>query len=115
MERAEKIIPIDMDVWQAASERWDSIAKPLGSFGVLEEMICRIAAVQGRPDVDISRRCAVVMCGDHGVVAEGVTQCGSNVTADTVVYFRYGGIGNRHWAQATVGQLLAGNVTLTFN
>jgi len=82
MERAEKIVPIDMDVWQAASERWDSIAKPLGSFGVLEEMICRIAAVQGSPDVDISRRCAVVMCGDHGVVAEGVTQCRSDVTAE---------------------------------
>lgn len=81
MERINRIVPADQIAYEKAAERWDSIAKPIGSFGRLEEIVCRIAAVQGTADVDISRRCAVVMCGDHGVTAEGVTQCGSEVTA----------------------------------
>ena len=75
-------MPADKSAYHAAKSRWDSIAKPLGSFGLLEEMIQKIAAVQGTPDVDISARTAVVMCGDHGVVSEGVTQCGQEVTAE---------------------------------
>ena len=82
MERIKHISSTDKAAYQAAKQRWDSIAKPLGSFGLLEEMIQKIAAVQGTPDVDISKRTAVIMCGDHGVVAEGVTQCGSEVTAE---------------------------------
>lgn len=65
----------------AAHERWSAVAKPLGSLGLLEEMIERIAAVQGSADVDISKRAAVVMCADNGVVAEGVTQSDSEITA----------------------------------
>ncbi|MCR4638116.1 nicotinate-nucleotide--dimethylbenzimidazole phosphoribosyltransferase [Ruminococcus sp.] len=82
MDRIQKISPTDKAAYTAAKLRWDSIAKPLGSLGLLEEMIQRIAAVQGTPDVDISIRAAVVMCGDHGVVSEGVTQCGQEVTAE---------------------------------
>lgn len=81
MERINRIVPPDSAAYFAAKNRWDSIAKPLGSFGRLEEMLQKIAAVQGTPEIGISRRCAVVFCADHGIVAEGVTQCGSEVTA----------------------------------
>ncbi|MBP5580725.1 MAG: nicotinate-nucleotide--dimethylbenzimidazole phosphoribosyltransferase [Ruminococcus sp.] len=82
MDRINKITPTGKAAYTAAKSRWDSIAKPLGSFGLLEEMVQKIAAVQGIPDVDISVRTAVVMCGDHGVIREGVTQCGQEVTAE---------------------------------
>ena len=82
MDRIKQITPADKAAYAAAAERWDSIAKPIGSFGLLEDAVKKLAAVQGTPDVDISSRTAVVMCGDHGVVAEGVTQCGSEVTAE---------------------------------
>ncbi|MBR6243598.1 MAG: nicotinate-nucleotide--dimethylbenzimidazole phosphoribosyltransferase, partial [Ruminococcus sp.] len=82
MDRIKHIRPSDKTAYSAAKERWDSIAKPLGSFGMFEDAICRIAAVQGTADVDISSRTAVIMCGDHGVVCEGVTQCGQEVTAE---------------------------------
>ena len=71
----------DQAAYLAAKAHWDSIAKPLGSFGVLEEIIQKLAAVQGTADVDISSRTAVIFCADHGIVEEGVTQCGSEVTA----------------------------------
>ena len=82
MDRIKQIVQTDRSEYIAAKQRWDSIAKPLGSFGMLEEMIQKTASVQGTPDVDISERTAVVMCGDHGVVCEGVTQCGQEVTAE---------------------------------
>ena len=82
MDRIRRITPADKAAYIAAKERWDSIAKPLGRFGLLEEMIQKIAAIQGSPHVDISSRTAVVMCADHGVVCEGVTQCGQEVTAE---------------------------------
>ena len=64
-----------------ARRRWDSVAKPLRSLGRLEDMISRIAGIQETSDVVLSPRCALVFCADHGVVAEGVSQSGSEVTA----------------------------------
>ena len=82
MNRIQEITTTDENAYLRAKSQWDSIAKPLGSFGVLEEAVQRIAAVQGTPDVCIDKRAVVVFCADHGVVAEGVTQCGSEVTAE---------------------------------
>ena len=64
-----------------AKARWDSLAKPLGSLGLLEDAIVQIAALTGSADVDLSRRVLLVFCADNGVVAQGVTQTDSSVTA----------------------------------
>jgi len=71
----------DLEVREAAQRQWDSIAKPLGSLGALEKLVMDIAALTGKSQVDISRRAVVVCCADNGVVAEGVTQTGQEVTA----------------------------------
>ena len=68
-------------VQEQARKRWDSIAKPLHSLGLLEDLVVRIAVTRGTPDVCIDRRCVLVFCGDHGVVRKGVSQTGSAVTA----------------------------------
>ena len=75
------IVPADQAAMEQARRRWDSIAKPLGSLGLLEEAVVRMAGITGSPNVDISRRAVVVMCADNGVVARGVTQTGQEVTA----------------------------------
>ena len=64
-----------------AQQKWDNVAKPLNSLGRMEKLICRIAAIQETEDVQLMPRCALVFCADHGVVAEGVTQSGQEVTA----------------------------------
>lgn len=65
---------------RAARAQWNSIAKPIGSLGMLEDAIVRIAALTGDADVRLDRRICTVFCADNGVVAEGVSQCGSEVT-----------------------------------
>ena len=64
-----------------AKQRWDSVAKPLGSLGLLEDALIRIAALTGSADIDLSVRRLYLMCADNGVVAQNVTQTGSEVTA----------------------------------
>lgn len=81
MDRIRLIRHTDKKYSQLAQEHWDSVAKPLRSFGVLETFWNRIAAVQKTEFPDISERAVVVMCADNGVVAEGVTQTDSSVTA----------------------------------
>lgn len=71
----------DRTAAEEARRRWDSLAKPLGSLGLLEDMVCQMTALGGNPQPDISRRAVLVLCADNGVVAQGVSQTGSQVTA----------------------------------
>lgn len=69
------------EVLSRVKTRWDSIAKPIDSLGLLEESVVRICCISGSEQpCDISRRALVIMCADHGVTAEGVTQTDSSVT-----------------------------------
>ena len=76
---------VDEDARQASIDKWNAVAKPLGSLGVLEDDIVRIAELTGSPDVTIDKRAVVVFCADNGVVAQGVSQCGPEVTRSVAV------------------------------
>lgn len=78
-EKISAIEPSDKKAQAAAKNRWDKLAKPLNGMGMLEHQLARIAAID--PGIDIGKKCVAVMCADNGVVAEGVTQTGSEVTA----------------------------------
>lgn len=80
-EYLSKIGPPAAEPAAEARERWNSLAKPLGGLGLLEEDVERIAALTGSADVHLDRRGLLVFCADNGVVAQGVTQCESYVTA----------------------------------
>lgn len=69
-----------MKYYNKAIEKWNSISMPLGSLGVLQEDIARIASVRKHIDVSLSQRTLIVVCADNGVVAKGVSQSGPDVT-----------------------------------
>lgn len=73
------ITAIDEVARQTAMTRWNMLAKPLGGLGQLEDMVATIAGIVGVPRID--KRAVVVMCADNGVVAEGISQTGQEVTA----------------------------------
>ena len=82
LERLLKMIrPGDGAAKEEASRRWDSIAKPLHSRGKLERDIIRIAGIQRTAAVRLEKKALLVLCADNGVVEEGVTQTGQEVTA----------------------------------
>ncbi len=64
-----------------AKAHWDRIAKPIDSLGLLEDMVVKLCRIKGdEKPIDIKKRALLILCGDHGVVKEGVTQTGSEVT-----------------------------------
>lgn len=86
-ETMQKIRPVDAAAMAAAKQHWDGLGKPLGSLGRLEKALIQIAGIQRTGDVHIDRKALVIMCADNGVVEEGVTQCGQEVTATVAENF----------------------------
>lgn len=80
-EVISRIAPADQAAMEQARVHWDTVAKPLGSLGLLEHAVVRAAGVTGTADVRWERKAVAVFCADNGVVAEGVTQTGQEVTA----------------------------------
>lgn len=80
-EIKEKIGPLDTESMTKAKERWMSVAKPLFSLGKLEDAIVRIAGIKGTPEFELDKKGLLILCADNGVVEEGVTQTGQEVTA----------------------------------
>ena len=71
----------DKEAMEKAQKQWDSVAKPLHSLGKLEDMVVQLAGIYRTSQIDISKRGVLVYCADNGVVEEGVSQSGSEVTA----------------------------------
>lgn len=86
-ETIRKIRPVDVAAMAATKQHWDGLGKPLGSLGRLEKALIQIAGIQRTGDVHIDRKALVIMCADNGVVEEGVTQCGQEVTATVAENF----------------------------
>lgn len=84
-EKLKKLVtgiePADEAAIQGAQKRWNSIAKPLHSLGMLETAVMKMAGILRTADVRIEKKALIIMCADNGVVAEGVTQTGREVTA----------------------------------
>lgn len=80
-EALKQIVPADAESMEKAKQRWKTVGKPLFSLGKLEDAVIRIAGIKGKPVYSLDRKGLVIMCADNGVVAEGVTQTGQEVTA----------------------------------
>jgi|UniRef100_A0A7C3SJM6 nicotinate-nucleotide--dimethylbenzimidazole phosphoribosyltransferase len=78
--------------WSArAKERLDSLTKPPGSLGRLEELASRYVCIREEPMPALKKKRVVVFAADHGVVAEGVSAYPQEVTYQMVYNFLRGG------------------------
>lgn len=75
-----EIKPLDSKAMELCAQRWNTLGKPLYSLGRLEEMSIRMAGIYRHPMAYPKKKVVVVMAADNGVVAEGVTQTGQEVT-----------------------------------
>ncbi len=75
-----KIEKPDQAVKDLAKAKWDALAKPIDGLGSFEDTICKIAAICGTTDLDLSEKGLIIMCADNGIVKEGVSQTGKEVT-----------------------------------
>lgn len=81
LEQALALIkPASQEAIQQAWNHWNNLALPLHSLGRLQDTVVRIAGMIESPEVNLKKKALVVMCADNGVVEEGVTQSGQEVT-----------------------------------
>jgi len=86
----DSIAPPSRDGESAARRHLDSLTKPPGSLGRLEEIALRLAVLRGRAP-EVARPVIFTFAADHGVVAEGVSAYPQVVTAQMVENFTRGG------------------------
>ena len=85
------IRPADRAAVERCRVRWDSIAHPLGSLGLLESQTAQLAGIFRTDDLpELKPRKLVAMCADNGVVAQGVSQSPQEITAVVTENFSRG-------------------------
>ncbi|MCC6446479.1 MAG: nicotinate-nucleotide--dimethylbenzimidazole phosphoribosyltransferase [Armatimonadetes bacterium] len=95
MNKLQEIIgaigPLDRPAMEAAQARQNSLTKPPGSLGRLEEISIRVAGITGKARPCCDRAAVITMAGDHGIAAEGVSAYPQEVTGQMVRNFLGGG------------------------
>jgi nicotinate-nucleotide--dimethylbenzimidazole phosphoribosyltransferase len=81
----------DASAAKAARARQDSLTKPPGSLGRLEDLAVFMAGWRGVERPRIARAQALVFAGNHGICAQGVNPFPQEVTVQMVANFQAGG------------------------
>ena len=89
----QKIYPQDSISRANAKERLDQLALPHWALGDLMDLAVDLAGMTRSMNPPVKNKAVVVMAGDHGVVAEGVSKFPSEVTPQMVYNFVNGGAG----------------------
>jgi nicotinate-nucleotide--dimethylbenzimidazole phosphoribosyltransferase len=87
------VVTLDGRQAVAARRRLDSLTKPRGSLGRLEELAAQVVVITGDPMPRIDAPVIFTLAGDHGVATEGVSAYPQAVTAQMVENFARGGAG----------------------
>ncbi len=82
-----RIPALDSSAMEAAQARQQTLTKPPGSLGRLEQLSIHLAGIQARPLPRVDRKVVLVLAADHGIAAEGVSAYPSEVTAQMVLNF----------------------------
>ncbi len=84
------IRPLDEQAMLKARHRWLQLCKPLLSLGSLEDLVTQLAGIQGNDRPIVRRKAIAIFAADNGVVCQGVTQCGQEITAQVTFNFTRG-------------------------
>lgn len=87
----ERIGKLDEEAMGEARKRLDSLTKPVGSLGLMEEIVVRLGGITGNAKPRVENKVIILMAGDHGVTEEGVSAYPSEVTGQMMANFLGGG------------------------
>ncbi len=89
-QTVSRIAPLDQAAMAEARARQDTLTKPRGSLGRLEELATQLAGIQARSIPRVERKAVITMAADHGVAREGVSAYPVEVTGQMVANFLAG-------------------------
>ncbi|MEO5621431.1 MAG: nicotinate-nucleotide--dimethylbenzimidazole phosphoribosyltransferase, partial [Cypionkella sp.] len=102
---ADTLPKADAEAAAAARARQNSLTKPPGSLGRLEELAEFMAAWRGTARPEIGRAQALIFAGNHGICAQGVNPYPQEVTAQMVGNFQAGGAAINQLCRANGAEL----------
>lgn len=105
-ETISAIAPLDAAAMKKARQRVDSLIKPPGSLGRLEELAVQLAGITGSLRPPVQNKVIVLMAGDHGVVEEGVSIAPPEVTYQMLGAFAGGVAGVSVFSQVVGARLV---------
>jgi nicotinate-nucleotide--dimethylbenzimidazole phosphoribosyltransferase len=92
-EILKNIKPVDESRTALIQAKLDSLTKPQGSLGRLEELAKKYCLITGKDKPLIRNKIIFTFAGDHGVTEEGVSAFPKEVTPQMVLNFIRGGAG----------------------
>jgi len=96
----------DCAAMEQAQQRLDSLTKPQGSLGKLEETARRIAGITGTLSPCLAKKVIITAAADHGVTAENISAFPGAVTPQMVYNFLNGGAGINVLARQTGAEVV---------
>jgi nicotinate-nucleotide--dimethylbenzimidazole phosphoribosyltransferase len=88
LDGAASVIQPPDEQWSArARARLDSLTKPLGSLGRLEDLAAQLVSIQRERFAEPLQKAVYLFAADHGITAEGVSAYSSEVTRQMVLNF----------------------------
>ncbi|MGH9899915.1 MAG: nicotinate-nucleotide--dimethylbenzimidazole phosphoribosyltransferase [Pyrinomonadaceae bacterium] len=109
-EMISRITPVDLSWLREAETRQLTLTKPPQSLGRLEEIACRLCAIQESIKPTASPCRIIVFAADHGVCEEGVSAYPGDVTRQMVENFLAGGAAINAIARVTGARLTVVNI-----
>ncbi len=100
-ETLKSIGELHKEPMDTVQRRLDSLSKPLGSLGRLEDIVRKLAGITGEIYPCVDKKAIVIMCSDNGVVEEGVSSCPKDVTSKVTRNFFRGITGINAFAKHT--------------
>ncbi len=79
-ETINRIENIDKTVSEKSRLRVDSLIKPQGSLGNLEDILIRLSGIQKTIHPKIEKKAVIVCAGDHKIIEEGVATSKKDIT-----------------------------------
>ncbi|MFE7062788.1 nicotinate-nucleotide--dimethylbenzimidazole phosphoribosyltransferase [Sutcliffiella sp. NPDC057660] len=87
----EKIQPVDKNIGNEVRAYLDTLTKPIGSLGMVEELAIQLGEITSSRFPTVSPPGVIVFAADHGVAGEGVSAYPQEVTVQMVHNFLNGG------------------------
>lgn len=87
----DHIQPVDRHAGEVTRRYLDTLTKPPGSLGALEDLAIQLSTITGALKSSVAPPAVTVFAADHGVAAEGVSAFPQAVTAQMVANFASGG------------------------
>jgi len=109
-----RITDLDENAMTKIQGRLNSLTKPLGSLGQLEHIAKQLGGIQQTATPKIFKKAVLLMAGDHGVVAEGVSAFPQEVTPQMAYNILNGGAGINVLARQSNADVFLTDVGVAF-